>query len=120
MGSSLDATQKPHPAWANHADAALGDDLNRLFEAGDAVEALQLHPGWGHVQQLIRREIRQVNARLDNALLPTRSDYAYLHGRLSGLKAAGLAAEAILSRAQKRLAEQRAKHEADGSPSEGA
>lgn len=106
----------PHPPWGAHVDRAFGDDHQALFEAGDAVEGVQLHPGWGHVEHLIRAEIRQLEQRLETSQigqLPSRSDYAFAHGRLSGLKAASLAAEAILSRAQKRFVEQQRKYEAD-------
>lgn len=99
------------PRWAGHVDDVLGSDLQELLTAAEAVESLLAHPGWDYISRLVEAEAAQVSAVTDGRLLPSRSDYAFAHGRIGGLRAIKLAAEAILARAALRFEQQRSKHE---------
>jgi hypothetical protein len=98
------------PALSRHVRDVF-PELEHLFEAGENVRSLREHPGWDAVHELIKREIATVQIALDNASPLTRSEYASAHGRLRGLKALKGAADAIVEHAEKRHAEQRARHE---------
>jgi hypothetical protein len=99
------------PAITRHVEDAFSD-LESLFEAGEAVAALRAHPGWAAVHAVLDRELDAIANRLDSTNEPpTRAVYALGHGRRSGLLALRAAADAIVERAEKRKAEQQAKHE---------
>lgn len=114
-GSNLG--HRPSPAWTRHLD---GVPLDELFSAGEAVEALMRHPGWGLVMRLVDAEVEATEADLDGRLLDSRAEYAHRHGRRGGLKGAREAADAIVRTAARRLEEQRAKHERDAESSQEA
>jgi hypothetical protein len=99
-----------NPLYANLARSVF-PALDDLFTAGDHVRALQSHPGWTAISRVIEEEIASIDFRLDERLLPTRSDYASLHGRRAGLRAMWQAADAIVSVADRERATQQARHE---------
>lgn len=111
MGSN----PRPDPAFVNLTRNVF-HDLDTLFEAGEAVQALQSHPGWAYLSRLIEAEIDDVDLKLDGRLLDTRADYAHAHGRRGGLKALAEAARAIVSEADRKLAEQQRIHEGAAEP----
>jgi hypothetical protein len=85
---------------------------HHLFEAGDEVASLMVHPGWLHITRLLEYEIATIDATLDGRDEPlTRSQYASYHGRRSGLRAFQAAADAIIARAEREYARQVVKHE---------
>lgn len=98
------------PPWTGHVDRQYAE-LDELFAAAEAVEALMAHPGWDHVTRLLDAEAAQVSATTDGRLLESRSEYAFAHGRMGGLRAIKAAAGAIVGRAAQRLEQQRSKHE---------
>jgi hypothetical protein len=101
----------PLPALTRHVEDAF-PELGHLFEAGQQVASLREHPGWAHVQTVLARELDAISARLDHANEPpSQAVYALAHGRRGGLLALKEAADAIVERADKRYAEQKAKHE---------
>ena len=85
--------------------------LGALFAAGEDVESLLTHPGWGHVCRLIDAEIELIDERLDAGMLDSHAAYAHATGRRAGLAGFRHAAEAIRARAELRRAQQMAKHE---------
>lgn len=95
------------------------DDLDELFSAGEDVRSIRSHPGWIHVARLLEAEVESIDAALDGRLLQ-QDEYAFKHGRRGGLRAFQAAADAIVSRADMRLAEQRRKHEGVTETPEGA
>lgn len=107
MGSSLG---KVSPSLNGHVDS-LFSSFEDLFAAGEAVEQLVGGAGWAHVLAVLDAEISTIERRFDERLLESRSDYAFAHGRLGGLRAARSAAEAILGRAALRLEQQQRKHD---------
>lgn len=112
MGSNLD------PQFTRHLDD-LFPTLEALVEAAEAAQALTAHPGWDALSALLNAEIATIDADLDSGRpLDSRADYAAKHGRRGGLRAPGRALQALVGRAESRLAEQRAKHEggAESSP----
>lgn len=113
MGSSLSRTSGP--PWTGHIDRSYGD-LDELFAAAEAVEGLMAHPGWDHVMRLLEAEAAQVSATTDGRLLESRSEYAFAHGRMGGLRAVRAAAGAIVGRAAQRFEQQRSKHEGTAEP----
>jgi hypothetical protein len=82
-----------------------------LFAAGEAVADLLGHPGWAHVKRLLDAEALVVSSGMGERLLESRSEYAFRHGRLGGLRAIDTAADAIVRRAEQRRLEQAAKYE---------
>lgn len=99
------------PRWTGHVNRVFADNLEELLAAAEAVESLLTHPGWTHLSRLLDAEAEQVSAVTDGRLLESRADYAFAHGRMGGIRSITLAAEAILERAQHKLAEQQSKHE---------
>lgn len=87
-------------------------DLESLFQAGDDVMALMLHPGWTHITRLLDASVADIDARLDGNLLDSRAEYARAHGRRNGLSALPHLARAIVAEAERRRREQERKHEA--------
>jgi hypothetical protein len=78
------------------------------------VSSLLAHPGWSHVNRLLAGEIEQIDRVLDGISLanpPAYESLCAMHGRRGGLRYALEAADAIVSVAAAKLAEQRAKHE---------
>jgi hypothetical protein len=107
------------PQYANLARRSF-PGLDELFSAGEHVHALKTHPGWAILSRVLEEEIAEIDFRLDERLLPTRSDYASLHGRRSGLRAMWMAADAIVEVAEKERSRQQAKHESAAEPVLGA
>lgn len=92
-------------------------ELQRLFEAGDEVASLMIHPGWLHITRLLEYEIATIDSTLDGRDEPlTRSQYASYHGRRGGLRAFQAAADAIIARSEREYARQVAKHEGSAEP----
>lgn len=106
VGSNPDRRQ---PAHANAVRKAF-PTLESLAEAGDDVRDLIAHPGWAHVCRLIAGEVQDLDAHLDGRLLE-HTEYAFSHGQRRGLNALVDLAHAVVSVADQRLMEQRAKHE---------
>jgi hypothetical protein len=98
------------PPWVGHVDSQF-KSYEELFAAAEAVESLLSQPGWAHVMRLLDAEAEAVSATADGRLLESRAEYAYAHGRMGGLRAVKLAAQAILDRSALRLEQQQAKHE---------
>lgn len=83
-----------------------------LFEAGDEVASLMMHPGWRHITRLLEWEIATIDATLDGRDEPlTRAQYASWHGRRGGLRAFQAAADAIIGKSEREYERQVAKHE---------
>lgn len=115
MGSNL--TGRLDPRFTRHVDD-LYSTLEELVAAGEAAEALLAHPGWAHLDALLNAEVATIDAELDSGrVLESRADYAVRHGRRGALTAPSGALQALVGRAESRLAEQRAKHERDAEPS---
>lgn len=112
MGSNLGRD----PKITRHVDD-LYAELDPLFEAAEQVQAVLDHPGWAHVMRLLDAEVATTEADADGRLLESRSHYAFAHGRIGGLKGAREAARAILEKAERRMAQQRARHERGAEPS---
>lgn len=106
---------RPDPGFTNLTRNIL-HSLDELFEAGEAVRSLQEHPGWTYLSRLIEAKAAEVDAQMDGRLLDSRSEYAYAHGRRSGLRAMADAAHAIVSEADRKLKEQQARHEGTAEP----
>jgi hypothetical protein len=99
------------PVLTRHVDS-LFPDLEHLFQAGEDVAAVIVHPGWAAVKALVASEIDAINARLDAGHEPLeQAEYALAHGRRGGLLALQGAADAILERAERRRREQAERHE---------
>lgn len=94
--------------------------LEDLFAAAEDVTALIEHPGWAHVIRLIDAEAESSDRLLDGVLLDSRAAYAHAHGRRGGLRGAQEAADAIVRTAERKLADQREKHERGAGASQGA
>jgi hypothetical protein len=107
------------PKYANHARRTF-PSLDELFGAGEHVHALKTHPGWAILSRVLEEEIAEIDFRLDERLLQTRSEYASLHGRRSGLRAMWQAADAIVEAADNERRKQAAKHEGTAEPVLGA
>lgn len=112
VGSSFSAS----PALRRHIDERYKSDLDGLLTARDAVEALAVSPGWSVLVALLDAEVDVLDAKLDSGLLENRATYAHLHGRRGGLRAAPAFIQALIQRADERLAEQRRKHEGAAEP----
>lgn len=85
--------------------------LDELFGAGEHVQALKAHPGWAILSRVIEEEIAEIDFKLDERLLPTRSEYASLHGRRAGLRAFWQAADAIVAVAEEKRRQQAQRYE---------
>lgn len=110
-------SDKPNTAYANHVKAVYpGPRSVELFDAADVVTDFMRHPGWHLVGQLVDAERSDLDARLDGRLLDTRAEYASLHGKRAALRAFEEAAHALVAVAERRLAEQQAKHERAAEP----
>ena len=108
---------KSDPKMDRHLDV-IYPEPQHLFEAGDAVQALILHPGWVHITRLLEYEIATIDSGLDGRDEPlTQAQYAARHGRRGGLRGLQAAADAIIGRAEREYERQRAKHEGDAEPS---
>lgn len=103
------------PQFTRHVDDVFRT-MEELFEAGEAVRQLLMHPGWAHVARLVEAETATVDAELDGRLLDSRSAYARLHGRRGGLRAMEEAARAIVGKADRKLEQQRSRHEGAAEP----
>lgn len=92
------------------------DTLNGLVAAGELVQGLIGHPGWGHLMGVIDAEIATIDRRLDDAITEplSQAEYAVAHGRRGGLRAIEDAAHAIVGVAADELERQRARHEGAG------
>lgn len=89
--------------------------LDNLAAAGELVQGLMAHPGWGHLMGVIDMEAATVSRRLDDAPNPlSQADYAMAHGRLGGLRAIEDAAHAIVGVAEDELEKQRNRYERAG------
>ncbi len=76
------------------------------------MESLTQQTGWLELLELLEAEIATIDRDLDNGGVPkSRAEYAAAHGRRGGLRAAEVAATALIARYRDRLAEQQAKHE---------
>ncbi len=109
MGSIRSGSPR-EPSFTN----LVGDvytSLDELTHAGEAVLALVESEGWSHVVRMVEAERAKIDAKLDGELLATRADYARETGRRRGLYGFIAAAESIVAVSEKRLAEQRSKHE---------
>lgn len=107
------------PKYTNLARRSF-PNLEELFSAGEHVHALKQHPGWAIVSRVLEEEIAEIDFRLDERLLPNRSDYASLHGRRAGLRAMWQAADAIVETAANERRRQADKHESTAEPVLGA
>jgi hypothetical protein len=108
VGSSQGNARREHdPQLTRHLPTA----LDVLETESEWVQATVLSPGWQVLLGLLEREIETINRELDGRLLESRSHYAAKHGRLGGLRAVAQFAEALIDKADAKLAEQRAKHE---------
>lgn len=90
--------------------------MNDLFDAGTDVRDVMRHPGWEHVTRLIDAMLAEADTALDGRLLDSRAEYARAHGRRSGLRSMAEAARAIVSEADRKLAEQARKYEGAAEP----
>lgn len=108
-----------NPKLTRHIKPRFGT-LEQITEAAESVEDLLSHRGWGVLSALIGDEADLIERTLDEGQPLTQAEYAYAHGRKSGLKAAGAFAELVISRAAAELEAQRQKHEQEpaGSGSE--
>jgi hypothetical protein len=109
VGSNLPGSIR-EPSFTN----LVGDvftSFDELTSAGEAVRQLMGSPGWAHVIRLVDAERSKIDSQLDGGLLPSRADYARAHGRRSGLRGLEAAAHAIVTVSDRKLAEQRSKHE---------
>jgi hypothetical protein len=104
------------PKFSRHVRDVTGNSLEKLIEAGDSVSDLLAHPGWQVVQQMLKAEQDQVDNNLDTDRPLEQAEYAALHGRRAGLRAAAKAAEAVVIKAAEALDEQRRKHEGAAEP----
>jgi hypothetical protein len=101
------STHRPEPRYLN---ALSSFSLEELFAAGEAVQSLEGHPGWVHLQRLIQAEIAAIDASLDGGSTPlSRAEYAMAHGRRGGVLAVVKAADAIVQRAEAKKREQEEK-----------
>jgi hypothetical protein len=90
----------------------LPDALDVLEVEAEWVQATVSTPGWEVLLGLVAREVEVLSRELEGQRpLDSRADYALRHGRLSGLRAFAEFAEGLISKADAKLAEQRAKHE---------
>lgn len=111
MGSKpgIAASRRHDPGITRHFD---GMTLEGLLSDARAVEGLRAHPGWAVLHGLLEAEVALIDRKLDGgSVLESRSEYAAAHGRRGGLRAAQQFIEALVDRAETRLAEQREKHE---------
>jgi hypothetical protein len=105
------------PRFANHIKD-VWPSLTDLFAAGENVRGLMAHPGWADIFRLIEAQVAEIDRALDGASTPkTQAEYAMEHGRRDGLFGYLRAAQAIVGRADKKLEEQRQRHEGDAEPS---
>jgi hypothetical protein len=105
------AASGPDPRFTHHVDRQF-DDLEQLFEAGDDARDILRHPGWTTLDALLRAEVATIDRRLEGSDEPlTQAQYAMAHGRRGGLLAAHEALQAVIYRAESRMADERAKHE---------
>jgi hypothetical protein len=105
------------PQFTRHLDD-LFPTLEELVNAAEAAQALVATPGWACLSALLHAEVATIDAELDSGRpLESRADYAARHGRRGGLMAPERALQALVGRAESRLAEQRAKHEGDAESS---
>ena len=116
VGSTL---SKDDPRFLRHV-RDLYPVLDALFDAGEDVRSLTAHPGWTHLMALLEAETAMVDRHLDGASEPlSQAEYAMAHGRRGGLRGAVAAAEALVSHADTKLAEQRRIHEGAAEPALG-
>jgi hypothetical protein len=99
------------PRLTRHIDNAF-PLFDGLLAAAEAVQALGETAGWPVLLTLIDEEVSTIEARLEGGVLDSKAEYAYLHGRIGGLRAAPALLMALTTRAENRLDEQRRKHEA--------
>lgn len=92
-------------------------ELDTLFEAGEAADSVQQHPGWAVVQAVLEAEIATIQESLERKQPYEQAEYASLHGRVAGLRGAQRAVVAVVAVARKRREQQAAKHEGDAEPS---
>jgi hypothetical protein len=86
--------------------------FEHLLAAGEAARQLLQHPGWLAVQGFVQSEIDSALTALDRGgEPPSQAEFSRAHGRRAGLLYAQGVAEAIVARADQRLAEQKRKHE---------
>jgi hypothetical protein len=86
--------------------------LEQVQLAADVARDLMAHPGWQVLKVLVDAEIATIDRDLDTGRpLESRADYAARHGRRGGLRAPLQLIEALVADAERRVAEQRAKHE---------
>jgi hypothetical protein len=104
------------PALTRHVKD-LFPDLEHLFEAAEQVVALQAQPGWAVLQRLLGAEVDAINATMESGKTLEQAEYTGRHGRVGGLKGAQSMADAIVGLAERRRAEQAAKHEGDAESS---
>ena len=115
MGSNL-GSARIDPSLTRHFD---GFSLEELETSVEAMRSLRAHPGWLLLSSVLDAEVALIDRDLDGRVLDTRADYASKHGRRGGLRAPELLIEALISRAESRLREQRIKHEGAAEPALG-
>lgn len=112
--------EERHPKLTRHVQARYGRSIEKLEEAADAVESMLSSEGWRHVQDILGDEAQIIESALDDSAPISQAEYAYVHGRKGGLKAAAQIAEIIRARHAAELARQRAKHEEEAPAESGA
>lgn len=113
MGSSR---QQGDPRVTNHL-TGLFPDLEAIFEGAEAIQSLTGHPGWAHITRLLEAEADALGRQLDGMSDPLPYEKLCLwHGRRDGLLFALNAAQSMLTWTEKRISEQRAKHERTAEP----
>lgn len=85
--------------------------LEELFTHAENVQALLAHPGWEFLQSIVMAEIAEISRYLDGDRDISHVEYARKHGRIGGLKEVHRLAVETVAFADKRYAEQQAKHE---------
>jgi hypothetical protein len=105
------SSHRSDPKLTRHVRAI--ETLDELFTAAEAVQALAAQPGWPVLLSLVDAEVSKIDATLEGRV-HDQATYANLHGRRAGLKAVPALMEALIERADEKLAEQRRKHEGAG------
>lgn len=90
--------------------------LESIVEAAEAFRSLRGHRGWELLVALLEAEAATVDRGMQRGVLDSRAEYAFAHGRKGGLEAAPQFVEALIEKADARLAEQRERHEGAAEP----
>lgn len=88
----------------------------QLVEMADAIDRLVAEEGWQIVVDQMDAELADLDGKLDGATPLEHVEYAHLHGQRRGILAAREVVQTILSKRDRWLKEQRAKHEGADAP----